>query len=359
MIVFKTYYLSFRYYFIIIFFYFFVLIPVRSQDLFDFNHNGINRQYYLYVPESLPVGAPLVFVFHGYGGNALSIMNYSDMNNMALEHHFAVCYPQGTSDSYGEQFWNVGYEFHSNETVDDIGFILELSQFLKLQYNVSHNNIFSTGMSNGGDFSYLLACEASNIFQAISPVAGTMMTWIYDSCQPIEPLSVFEIHGTDDSITLWEGDIDNSEGWGSYMDIASIIDFWKRENDCQLLLIDTLENSNTSDGSFIISETYEDCSYDNQVKLYKIINGGHDWPGAFGNMDINSNEEIWEFFEYNMQMEIIGDVNFDSLINIQDLLYISDYVINNNTFYFLYDFDNNADLNSNDIVSIIDYILEY
>ena len=26
-----------------------------------------------------------------------------------------------------------------------------------------------------------------------------------------------------------------------------------------------------------------------------MINGGHDWPGTFGNMDINATEEIWNF----------------------------------------------------------------
>ena len=34
----------------------------------------------------------------------------------------------------------------------------------------------------------------------------------------------------------------------------------------------------------------------NEVWLYEVVNGGHDWPGAYGNMDINSSEEIWNFF---------------------------------------------------------------
>ena len=212
-------------------------------------------------------------------------------------------------------------------------------------------------MSNGGDFSYLLACEASNVFQAIAPVAGTMMEWIYNSCQPNEPLSIFEIHGTDDSITLWEGDLDNSEGWGPYLDVPSIIDFWQTENECQSFIVDTLENINQSDGSFIISETFYNCIYDNEVKLYKIINGGHDWPGAYGNMDIHSAEEIWVFLEQNLQVEFIGDVNFDSSIDILDLLKISDYLLSGNPYYYLYDFDENYSLSGLDIISIIDYIL--
>ena len=46
------------------------------------------------------------------------------MNDLADENKFAVCYPLGTTDIYGERFWNVGYEFHSSETVDYLVFIL-------------------------------------------------------------------------------------------------------------------------------------------------------------------------------------------------------------------------------------------
>jgi len=336
----------------------FFSLEANAQEFHTLNHNGLEREYYLYLPEFLPAGSPLVFVFHGYGSNASNIMVYSRMNDVADENHFAVCYPQGTTDIYGERFWNVGYEFHSSNTVDDLGFILELSQFLEEEHFISRNNIFSTGMSNGGDFSYLIACEASFKFKAIAPVAGTMMTWLFNSCQPNEPLSVFEIHGTNDNITLYEGDLDNSDGWGEYMDINSIIDFWKQQNNCLIFLSDTLENENTSDGSFIVSEKYSSCIYSNEVKLYKIINGGHDWPGAFGNMDIDSSEEIWEFFKQNSEVETIGDVNFDSFINIQDLLYIVDHINSGNQFYFLYDFDQDFNLNSIDIFAMIDYLFD-
>ena len=94
------------------------------------------------------------------------------------------------------------------------------------------------------------------------------------------------------------------------------------------------------------------------MKLYKIINGGHDWPGAFGNMDIHSAEKIWIFLEQNLQAEFIGDVNFDHTIDIQDLLRISDYLSSENPYYFLYDFDENHNLSGLDIISIIDYIFE-
>ena len=58
----------------------------------NFNFDGIERQYLLYLPENLPNNAPLVFVLHGYTGNAQGIMEYSGMNEVAELNGFAVCY---------------------------------------------------------------------------------------------------------------------------------------------------------------------------------------------------------------------------------------------------------------------------
>ena len=42
-------------------------------------------------------------------------------------------------------------------------------------YQIDPRRVYATGMSNGGDMSYLLACKAADVFRAIAPVAGTMM----------------------------------------------------------------------------------------------------------------------------------------------------------------------------------------
>jgi len=38
-----------------------------------------------------------------------------------------------------------------------------------------------------------------------------------------------------------------------------------------------------------------------QVWLYKLVGGRHDWPGAWGNMDVMISEEIWKFFQEIME----------------------------------------------------------
>ena len=47
----------------------------------------------------------------------------------------------------------------------------------------------------------------------------------------------------------------------------------------------------------MISEKHLNGINGNEVWLYKIVNGEHDWPGAWGNMDISASVEAWLFFE--------------------------------------------------------------
>lgn len=274
---------------------FFMTGSLNAQYL-EFSHNGQLRQYIYYSPSDLEIGSPLVFVLHGYTGDASSIQQYTGMDAIADEYGFAVCYPRGTVDHRNNRFWNVGYDFHEGVTIDDVDFIVQLAHHIQNQHKLSQQNTFVTGMSNGGEMSYLLACEASSVFKAVAPVAGMMLQTFFENCDSGKPVPVFEIHGTNDQINRYGGDIEGKDGWGAYPDIPFTIDYWVKTNGCTSVQIDTLPNINSEDSSFVISEKHLGCNNDDQVWLYKVINGGHDWPGAAGNKDINSSQHIWEFF---------------------------------------------------------------
>jgi polyhydroxybutyrate depolymerase len=76
---------------------------------YEIRHQGMDRTYWLYIPENLRPDAPLVFVLHGYGGKAEGYR--PEMVATAKKHGFAVCYPQGAKDGKGKNCWNVGYSF--------------------------------------------------------------------------------------------------------------------------------------------------------------------------------------------------------------------------------------------------------
>jgi len=66
-------------------------------------------------------------------------------------------------------------------------------------------------------------------------------------------------------------------------------------------------NIDTSDNSFIESEKHLNGINENEVWYYKVLGGGHDWPGAWGNMDIEAGQEAWLFFQNYIDANLLNN----------------------------------------------------
>jgi|TARA_B110000240_G_scaffold180918_1_gene212352 polyhydroxybutyrate depolymerase len=287
---------------------------ITQAQFITFEHDGIDRQYLYYEPSNLNENMPLVFAMHGFTGDANSMRNYSEMNQISDQYGFAVCYPRGTLDASGDRFWNVGYAFHPSETVDDVSFLTELAEYLQATHNLNPDYTFATGFSNGAEMCYMLACQAYNTFKAVAPVAGMIMQDILNECDDSPPIPLFEIHGSQDNVTPLSGDPNNNDGWGAYPSIPFTINYFVEKNECTSVDTQTLPNIDDSDGSFVNSSKYLNGVNNNEVWYYEVVDGGHDWPGAWGNMDINAGEEAWLFFQ-NYIDNTLSIPNFEDLNN--------------------------------------------
>lgn len=259
-----------------------------------FNIDGRSRKYLLHLPDNLKNDAPLVFVIHGYGDSSKGMHEFTKMDSIADKYGFAVCYPEATVGTDGLRSWNVGY---SNYKVNDIGFISSLASFLQKKHKLSIKNTFCTGMSNGGDMTIQMACLKPGLFKAVAPDVGCMMYWLYDSCKVKSIAPIFMINGTKDRTTFWEGEKNYPAiGPNGYMGTRQMADLFIGLNKCMQVKIDTLPDINKKDSSFVVREKHYNCTNNTQIWLYSIVGGGHDWPGARGNMDFLASEEIWLFF---------------------------------------------------------------
>ena len=271
------------------------LLSVGQQTInASINHDGLQRDYILYVPASYSPGtqAPLVFNFHGYTSNATQQMWYGNFRSIADTEGFIVVHPEGTLDNSGVAHWNVGW---GASTVDDIGFTSALIDSISAEYSINQNRIYSTGMSNGGFMSYQLACELSDRIAAIASVTGSMNIGWFNSCNPNHPIPVMEIHGTLDPTVPYSS--------SSFTEsIPNIMDYWVNFNNCNSnAVVTAVLNTSTSDGCTAKHQLWENGSNGATVEHYKIIGGEHSWPGALfpngvTNQDINASEKIWEFF---------------------------------------------------------------
>ena len=273
-------------------------------------YNGIERSYILYVPESYSENTttPLVLNLHGYSSNAGQQMVYSDFYNIAETEGFILVHPEGTIDDYGFQFWNSGDLFD----IDDTGFLSVLIDTIASEHSINTDRVYSMGMSNGGFMSYRLACELSDKIAAIASVTGSMSTNQISSCNPSNPVPVMQVHGTSDPTVLYNG------GFG-IEPIDDVVSFWVNLNNCNPEpIFNNIPDVILSDWCTAEHYIYEDGDNDTSVELYKIINGGHTWPGAAiplvgnnTNQDFSASEKIWEFFN---KYDINGLINTNSSI---------------------------------------------
>lgn len=268
----------------------------RGQTTASFVFEGVTRSYIVYTPPSYVPGSslPLVFVLHGFTQTAQAIMDVSAFNDVADTGNFIVVYPNGVGNA-----WNTNSGMTGGSTANDIGFIAALTDTMHDRYNIDTTRVYSCGFSAGGYMSHRLACESPRCYAAIASVAGTMSAGAYAACNPARPIPVLQIHGTADGIVSYNG------GTGG-VSVDDVIAKWTTVDVCPATpTVASLPNTNLFDNSTVESNRYYPCTTNYEVKLLKVVGGGHQWPGTTAllgglgtiNRDIQASGEIWKFFQ--------------------------------------------------------------
>lgn len=258
--------------------------------------DGIEREFLLDVPSQLQPNSALVFVFHGYTDSARSIRRYSGFSKLVDTHGFVAVYPQGTRDSRGKTFFQVGYSFHEKNSIDDVKLTRTLTDRLVKDLQLDPKLVFATGMSNGGDMSYFLASQDEPFVRAIAPVAGTMMKKWGGSFIPRARIPVLHVHGTADRITKWQGDLENRDGWGAYLSLDQVLAKWVDGMELEKVDVAETSSGNGSDQPRILRRRWSTDVDDTVVQLYRIEDGGHVWPKHLDEPETTTAAVIWEFF---------------------------------------------------------------
>jgi len=246
-------------------------------------HDGLTREYSIYIPASYDgtTSFPLLFNFHGGNGVIADWQTTADMRTIADTADFILVYPQARPDPSDGNSLN--WLPKTPGTFDDVLFISALIDTIASNYQIDQNRIYSCGYSLGGDMSFELGCKLNNRIAAIAPVARTMQANPNSFCFPVHLTGVLTILGTDDFISPYGGYP------GYYLSAAETHSYWASHNNCKTTA--TMSPVSASVERYTWS-TASGCAY---VEELKVIGGGHDWPGSFGNMSIVANEEIWQF----------------------------------------------------------------
>ncbi|MGL4304869.1 MAG: extracellular catalytic domain type 1 short-chain-length polyhydroxyalkanoate depolymerase [Mycobacteriaceae bacterium] len=236
---------------------------------------GVDRSYIVHVPPVLAQPLSLVINLHGGGGTAEGQARLTGYDAVADSNGFLVVYPQGIDKNWAD---GRGATQPDRNGVDDVQFISDVIDRLISEYGVSPERIFVTGMSNGAFMAERLACDLSTKIAAIAAVAGTQGRDL--SCAPVNPVSVMQVHGTEDPIVPYFGG--TMLGRGGFSDIIGAEQAemrWREINNCTSTS-ETPVQDLEPDGTSVIVRTSMGCSAGAEVKFYKVLGGGHSWPGG-------------------------------------------------------------------------------
>lgn len=245
--------------------------------------DGLSRIFRLHVPPGYASGLPmpLIINLHGFNSNAQQEEAVSRMSVKANSAGFIAAYPEGLGSP---QAWHFG---SLAEAKADVQFIRDLAATLEGEGSIDGRRIYVTGISNGAEMSYRLACDAADVFAAFAPVSGAYPK--YGDCNPSRPVPAVAFHGTDDKLLPYQGIpplLLPVRDWASE---------WAARNGCGSTPAATYQKGD------VIGETWSGCNQGADVVLYTIAGKGHSWPGsnmpaAITTQDIDATDAMWDFF---------------------------------------------------------------
>jgi polyhydroxybutyrate depolymerase len=279
------------------------VIPAALADTMTIN--GVERSYLLAGARS-PGHSPLVIVLHGQGGTGRQMMNYTRWDELAAQEKFVAVFPDAVGGN-----WQL-----TREPNADIDFIAKLIAKLGKENGVDLKRVYLTGLSRGGAFSFILACERVNLFAAVAPIIVSVSSYMLKSCVDRDAIPVALMNGTADPRIPYNGGIFHGiDGPVPVVSTDELVRHWRERNGC--LAVNwgetTLPDLDPKDGSRV-TRIASRCDPDQEVTLFRIDGGGHQLPSRPGssppavtaklgpqNHDIDGAQTIWAFFKPHRQ----------------------------------------------------------
>lgn len=135
----------------------------------DFPSAGLERSFLVHVPDTYDAAtpAPLVFSFHGFGGNAAGFLS-QEMRDAADAMGAILIVPDG-----GDRGGTPGFDVVAPPVGNtDLVLFDDLVTCASEQWNIDADRIHSTGMSNGGLMTGYLMSHRDEVLASVAPLSG-------------------------------------------------------------------------------------------------------------------------------------------------------------------------------------------
>ena len=253
------------------------VLPISQSQAADVVYPG-ERPFTLVLPSNYQPStpAPLIIGLHGYTAESPYAQNYFALGKVADEKGILTVYPSGSKDTNGYLFWNATpacCNFDSN-SVDDEAYLLSIIDSVSKDHTVDPARIYIIGHSNGGFMAHRMACNQSDRIAAIVSLAGATYS-NPKSCNPTSPVSVLQIHGSNDEVISYTGGYLFSS---AYPSARRTIDLWGKLNECgkkPYRVLPRLDLDRKISGLETTVLRYKGCKTGANSELWTINKGKH------------------------------------------------------------------------------------
>jgi polyhydroxybutyrate depolymerase len=263
---------------------------------------GEQRRYQLIVPPSYDgtTPAPLLLLLHSLTVDYRLAAFPTGVAATAPGQDAVVVVPSGLVDDTTPYWLAV-------PTADnhDLDFLEALLDHLEGELCLDTARVVSTGLSNGGQMSSLLACRLGDRITAIVPIAGVEFP---GDCG--RPVPVHAFHGTDDEVVTYEGGGLNAAriaeihhfrgdlpaGVPVHEGVDPAMEAWAAHNGCDP---EPEERRRSAD---VVERTWSGCEAPTSIQV--VEGGGHTWPGrsvpgfedmlGYTTMDVDATEVVFD-----------------------------------------------------------------
>ena len=283
-----------------------------------FEHDGVEREYFVHVPDGASGKLPVVLAIHGYTSTATGFAVFHDLNSHANENGYIVVYPQSShfvvDDSdrpYRATSWNffVGDALDPDggpqcsvdadqypcppecgacdrcdwaSCYDDMGYFERLLDAVESEYDTDTSRYYALGMSNGGMMTLRLGCDMSSRFAAIAPIAAQLPVGF--NCDPDVDLPMIHLGGGKDDTVRLDGAASGdgffytsaatlATKWAGALQCESGPDAWETELSNKAELSCTAYTSCSVDGHAVVS-----CVDSDETHNWPARRPGGAWP---------------------------------------------------------------------------------
>jgi polyhydroxybutyrate depolymerase len=248
---------------------------------------GTERQYTLHLPPgddgSKPL--PVVLNLHGFTSNMDQQDTVSNLPEMGGKRGYAVVTPQAlnaqvpVSGSSAQPFWNIiplvapAVDTATTQTVagttDDLGFLKALLDTVEREHCIDTTREYVTGISLGAAMTEAMACENDHRFAAIAPISGINIVKV---CRAKQATPTIAFHGDADPLVPYTG----GGMFGYNLGLPAV--------ELRLSEIAKLGGCEAGPATTTVAKDVRllrwHCPAGFAVELYKVLGGGHTWPGA-------------------------------------------------------------------------------